>query len=264
MRPRAFDPRRCAVELQERGELEWACAVIARTAFRFVLVVPGGVVLSLAGVAIVEGREVAWPQVIECLRFWRAESRLVRCLLEATHRRFSSVGRGRTNSCACLGEARVSKQGGRELSHPSQPVETSLHGFGGAPVERSFMTESVSIVHRLFSLRELARAIPVRDSRTTCTANDSQDIEEDSTLFKASADIQRAWRGCTSRKRARWLRMEREGRRRLSRMRKEAEHERERARLLEEDAKEKLALEEERYEARHPRVSEGSQLMALD
>lgn len=51
------------MELQERRELEWACAVIARKAFRFVMVVPGGVVLSLAGVAIVGGIEVAWPQV---------------------------------------------------------------------------------------------------------------------------------------------------------------------------------------------------------
>lgn len=62
-RPHAYDPQRCAVELQKRGELERACAVIARTAFRLVMVVPGGVVLSLAGAAIVGGREVGWPQV---------------------------------------------------------------------------------------------------------------------------------------------------------------------------------------------------------
>eukprot|EP00903_Cladosiphon_okamuranus_P019974 g18352.t2 len=134
VRPHAYDPRRCVAELQERGELERACTVIARTAFRLVLVVPGGVVLSLAGVAIVGGREVAWPQ----------------------------------------------------------------------------------------------------------------DIAEDRMLYKASTGIQRAWRGCAGRKRTRWLRMEREGRRRLSRMRKEAEDERERMRLLEEEAKAKLALEEER------------------
>eukprot|EP00752_Nemacystus_decipiens_P009312 g8321.t1 len=134
-RSHTYDPRRCVGELQERGELSWACAVVARTAFRLVMVVPGGVVLSLAGVAVVGGREVAWPQ----------------------------------------------------------------------------------------------------------------DIEEDKVLYKASSDIQRAWRGCTCRKRVRWLRMEREGRRRLSRMRKEAEDERERTRLLEqEEARAKLALEKER------------------
>lgn len=77
-------------------------------------------------------------------------------------------------------------------------------------------------------------------------ANDFQDVEEDRVLNKASSDVQRAWRGCSSRKRTRWLRMEREGRRRLSRIRKEAEDERQRARLLEEEAKAKLALEEER------------------
>lgn len=49
-----------------------------------------------------------------------------------------------------------------------------------------------------------------------------------------------------SRKRTRWLRMEREGRRRLSRVRKEVEAERERKRVLEEEAKEQLALEGER------------------
>lgn len=65
-------------------------------------------------------------------------------------------------------------------------------------------------------------------------------------LYKASTDIQRAWRGCTGRRRARWLRMEREGRRRLSRMRKEAEDERERTRFREEEAKAKLTFEEER------------------
>ena len=74
-----------------------------------------------------------------------------------------------------------------------------------------------------------------------------QDIEEDRMLHKAASDIQRAWRGCIGRKRARWLRMEREGRRRLSRMRKEAEDKREKARLAEEEeAKAELALEEER------------------
>ena len=76
---------------------------------------------------------------------------------------------------------------------------------------------------------------------------DSQDIEEDKVLFKASSDMQRVWRGFASRKHTRWLRMEREGRRRLSRMRKEAEDERERVRALEERrAREKLVLEEER------------------
>lgn len=63
MTSHSYDPQRCTAELQERGELEWACAVVARKAFRFVLVVPGGVVLSLAGVAIAVGTEVAWPQV---------------------------------------------------------------------------------------------------------------------------------------------------------------------------------------------------------
>lgn len=67
-------------------------------------------------------------------------------------------------------------------------------------------------------------------------------------LSKASTDIQRSWRGFISRKRARWLRMEREGRRRLSRLRKEVEAERERTRVLEEQAKEQLVLEAERYE----------------
>lgn len=61
-----YDPQRCTVQLQERGELEWACTAVARKAFRLVLVVPGGVVLSLAGVAIVGGIEVAWPQVSDC------------------------------------------------------------------------------------------------------------------------------------------------------------------------------------------------------
>jgi len=78
-------------------------------------------------------------------------------------------------------------------------------------------------------------------------ATDSQDIQEDRVLCTAASDIQRVWRGCTSRKRARWLRMEREGRRRLSRMRKEAKEERDRTRLLEQEAaKAKLALEVER------------------
>ena len=38
------------------------------------MVVPGGVILSLAGVAIVGGREVAWPQVSRVFYEWRAES----------------------------------------------------------------------------------------------------------------------------------------------------------------------------------------------
>lgn len=45
----------------------WACAEIARKAFRLVMVVPGGVALSLAGAAIAGGREVAWPQVRACM-----------------------------------------------------------------------------------------------------------------------------------------------------------------------------------------------------
>lgn len=62
-RARSYDPQRCAAELQERGELEWASTVLAKKAFRLALTVPGGVVLSLAGVAGPAGREVAWPQV---------------------------------------------------------------------------------------------------------------------------------------------------------------------------------------------------------
>lgn len=62
-RTRSHDQQRCAAELQERGELEWACTLLAKKAFKLKLTVPGGVVLSLAGVAGPAGREVAWPQV---------------------------------------------------------------------------------------------------------------------------------------------------------------------------------------------------------
>ncbi|CAM9594340.1 unnamed protein product [Ectocarpus sp. 6 AP-2014] len=127
----SYDPQRCAAELHERGELVWACAEIARKAFRLVMVVPGGVVLSLAGAATAGGREVAWPQ----------------------------------------------------------------------------------------------------------------DVEKDRALIKASIELQRWWRGCISRKRTRWLRMEREGMRRLSRLREQAVAEKKKAEL---EAKAKLLLDEER------------------
>ncbi|CAN0361112.1 unnamed protein product, partial [Ectocarpus sp. 12 AP-2014] len=127
----SYDPQRCAAELHERGELVWACAEIARKAFRLVMVVPGGVVLSLAGAPIAGGREVAWPQ----------------------------------------------------------------------------------------------------------------DVEEDRALMKASIELQRWWRGCISRKRTRWLRMEREGMRRLSLLREQAVVEKKKADL---EAKAKLLLDEER------------------
>lgn len=66
-------------------------------------------------------------------------------------------------------------------------------------------------------------------------------------ISEASIDIQRAWRGFISRKRARWLRMEREGRRRLSRIRKDIEAEREMTRVREEEEiKEQLVLKAER------------------
>ncbi|CAM9177989.1 unnamed protein product, partial [Scytosiphon promiscuus] len=133
-KPSSYDPHRCVDELQERGELLRACATVARKAFRLVLLVPGGVVLSLAGVAIAGGREVAWPQ----------------------------------------------------------------------------------------------------------------DIEEDKILARASTDLQRSWRGLISRRHTRWLRMEREGRRRLSRLRNDIEAERERLRGLEQKAKDKVVLEERR------------------
>ncbi|CAM9325009.1 unnamed protein product [Hapterophycus canaliculatus] len=133
-RPYQYDPHRCVGELQERGELLDACAAIARKAFRLVLVFPGGVALSLAGVAIAGGREAAWPQ----------------------------------------------------------------------------------------------------------------DIEEDRVLTRASTDLQSYWRGFISRKRTRWLRMEREGRRRLSRLRNDIEAEHERVRRLEQEAKDELMLEETR------------------
>ncbi|CAB1107096.1 unnamed protein product [Ectocarpus sp. CCAP 1310/34] len=127
----SYDPQRCAAELHERGELVWACAEIARKAFRLVMVVPGGVVLSLAGAPIAGGREVAWPQ----------------------------------------------------------------------------------------------------------------DVEEDRALIKASIELQRWWRGCISRKRTRWLRMEREGMRRLSRLREQAVAVKKKTEL---EAKAKLLLDEER------------------
>ncbi|CAN0036580.1 unnamed protein product, partial [Ectocarpus sp. 13 AM-2016] len=75
----SFDPQRCATELHERGELVWACAEIARKAFRLVMMVPGGVVLSLAGAPIAGGREVAWPQdVAEDRALIKASSELQR------------------------------------------------------------------------------------------------------------------------------------------------------------------------------------------
>lgn len=63
-----YDPKRCTSELLERGELKCACAVLAQKAFRLVLIVPGGVVMSLAGASQLTGREVAWPQVcVACM-----------------------------------------------------------------------------------------------------------------------------------------------------------------------------------------------------
>lgn len=56
-------------------------------------------------------------------------------------------------------------------------------------------------------------------------------------LAKASIDMQRVWRGCADRKRARWVRMEREGRRRLARLREERKAEQERFRAREEEKK---------------------------
>lgn len=61
-------------------------------------------------------------------------------------------------------------------------------------------------------------------------------------LIKASIELQRSWRGWISRKRTRWLRMEREGMRRLSRLREQAVAEKKKA----EEAKAKLLLDEER------------------
>lgn len=73
-----------------------------------------------------------------------------------------------------------------------------------------------------------------------------QDIEEDKVLAKASTDLQRCWRGLISRRHTRWLRMEREGRRRLSQLRNDVEAERERVRGLEKEAKDRCMLEETR------------------
>lgn len=61
----------------------------------------------------------------------------------------------------------------------------------------------------------------------------TQDVEEDMALAQAAVEVQRAWRGWASRKRARWVRMEREGRRRLSHLREEVHAERERVRAFE-------------------------------
>lgn len=57
------DPKRCAAELQECGELERACMTLVQQAFSLVLTAPGGVSLSFAGLIEHVGREVAWPQV---------------------------------------------------------------------------------------------------------------------------------------------------------------------------------------------------------
>lgn len=59
-----YDLQRCTAELQERGELEWACTTLAKKAFRLVLTVSAGVVLSLAGAHDAGAGEVAWPQVL--------------------------------------------------------------------------------------------------------------------------------------------------------------------------------------------------------
>lgn len=61
----------------------------------------------------------------------------------------------------------------------------------------------------------------------------TQDVKEDMALAQAAVEVQRAWRGWASRKRARWVRIECEGRRRLSRLREEVHAERERVRELE-------------------------------
>lgn len=53
-----------------------------------------------------------------------------------------------------------------------------------------------------------------------------QDIEEDRVLREASTHVQRTWRGWSSRKRTLWLRMEREGRRRLAQLQEELEQKR--------------------------------------
>lgn len=63
--------------------------------------------------------------------------------------------------------------------------------------------------------------------------NAPKDTEEDRGLAEAAIKIQKAWRGWERRKRTRWVRMEREGRRRLSCLRKEVEAEQDRARALE-------------------------------
>lgn len=60
-----------------------------------------------------------------------------------------------------------------------------------------------------------------------------QDIELDRVLAEAAVELQRRLRGWMSRKRTRWVRMEREGRRRLSRLQVEIEAEREKSRVLE-------------------------------
>ena len=59
----AYDPKRCAAQLQKSGELEWVCSLLAKKAFRLVLIVPGGVSLSFAGFNEHAGEEIAWPQV---------------------------------------------------------------------------------------------------------------------------------------------------------------------------------------------------------
>lgn len=61
----------------------------------------------------------------------------------------------------------------------------------------------------------------------------AQDYEEDMRIVQASVSIQRVWRGVLGRGRARWLRIEREGRRLLGRLHVRAEAKRESHRVME-------------------------------
>lgn len=107
--------------------------------------------------------------------------------------------------------------------------------FRELPLSATMFEKSISRVHYLW-LAHHATVLHVLTgchqiihtaSRTLPLQNNApQDIKEDKEVAKASIEVQRAWRGWASRKRTRWVRMEREGRRRLSRMRKDIEDER--------------------------------------